>query len=89
VRVSGESFVTPLGELSSLISKAVKAETGITPEASTTGGTSDARFVKSHCPVVEFGLVGRTMHEVDERVEVANIHKLKSIYTRILTDYFA
>jgi len=89
VRVSGESFVTPLGELSSLISKAVKAETGITPEASTTGGTSDARFVKSHCPVVEFGLVGRTMHEVDERVEVANIHKLKAIYTRILTDYFA
>ena len=89
VRVSGESFVTPLGELSSLISKAVKAETGITPEASTTGGTSDARFVKSHCPVVEFGLVGRTMHEVDERVEVANIHKLKAIYTRVLTDYFA
>jgi succinyl-diaminopimelate desuccinylase len=89
VRVSGESFVTPLGELSSLISKAVKAETGIAPVASTTGGTSDARFVKSHCPVVEFGLVGRTMHEVDERVEVANIHQLKAIYTRILTDYFA
>jgi succinyl-diaminopimelate desuccinylase len=89
VRVSGESFVTPLGELSDLISKAVKAETGVTPKPSTTGGTSDARFVKSHCPVVEFGLVGRTMHEVDERVEVANIHKLKAIYTRILTDYFA
>lgn len=89
VRVSGESFVTPLGELSDLISKAVKAETGVTPKPSTTGGTSDARFVKSHCPVVEFGLVGRTMHEVDERVEVENIHKLKAIYTRILTDYFA
>ncbi len=89
IRVSGESFVTPLGELSDLISRAVKAETGVTPKASTTGGTSDARFVKSHCPVVEFGLVGRTMHEVDERVEVANIHKLKAIYTRILTDYFA
>ncbi len=89
IRVSGESFVTPLGELSDLISKAVKAETGVTPKPSTTGGTSDARFVKSHCPVVEFGLVGRTMHEVDERVEVANIHKLKAIYTRILTDYFA
>jgi succinyl-diaminopimelate desuccinylase len=88
IRVSGESFVTPLGELSNLISKAVKAETGVTPKPSTTGGTSDARFVKSHCPVVEFGLVGRTMHEVDERVEVANIHKLKAIYTRILTDYF-
>jgi succinyl-diaminopimelate desuccinylase len=89
VRVSGESFVTPLGELSDLISKAVKAETGVTPKPSTTGGTSDARFVKSHCPVVEFGLVGRTMHEVDECVEVENIHKLKAIYTRILTDYFA
>ena len=89
IRVSGESFVTPLGELSNLISKAVKAETGVTPKPSTTGGTSDARFVKSHCPVVEFGLVGRTMHEVDKRVEVANIHKLKAIYTRILTDYFA
>ncbi|MBL4751075.1 MAG: succinyl-diaminopimelate desuccinylase [Amylibacter sp.] len=88
IRVSGESFVTPLGELSDLVSKAVKAETGVTPKPSTTGGTSDARFVKSHCPVVEFGLVGRTMHEVDERVEVANIHKLKAIYTRILTDYF-
>jgi succinyl-diaminopimelate desuccinylase len=89
VRVSGESFVTPLGELSNLISNAVKAETGVTPKPSTTGGTSDARFVKNHCPVVEFGLVGRTMHEVDERVDVANIHKLKAIYTRILTDYFA
>ncbi|MFK5997227.1 MAG: succinyl-diaminopimelate desuccinylase [Rhodobacterales bacterium] len=89
VRVSGESFVTPLGELSSLISKAVQAETGVIPEPSTTGGTSDARFVKSHCPVVEFGLVGRTMHQVDERVELTNIHKLKAIYTRILTDYFA
>ena len=51
--------------------------------------TSDARFVKDHCPVVEFGLVGKTMHQVDERVEVAQIHQLKSIYTRILQDYFA
>jgi succinyl-diaminopimelate desuccinylase len=89
VQVSGESFVTPLGELSNLIAKAVKAETGVEPEASTTGGTSDARFVKSHCPVVEFGLVGKTMHQVDERVEVVQIHQLKAIYTRILTDYFA
>lgn len=89
VQVSGESFVTPLGELSAMIAKAVKDETGVTPEASTSGGTSDARFVKNHCPVVEFGLVGKTMHQVDERVEVAQIHQLKSIYTRILTDYFA
>ncbi|HBQ36776.1 MAG TPA: succinyl-diaminopimelate desuccinylase, partial [Rhodobacteraceae bacterium] len=52
-------------------------------------GTSDARFVKNHCPVVEFGLVGKTMHQVDERVEVVQIEQLKQIYTRILRDYFA
>jgi succinyl-diaminopimelate desuccinylase len=67
----------------------VQAETGITPELSTTGGTSDARFVKDHCPVVEFGLVGRTMHQVDERVEVAQIVALKAIYGRVLREYFA
>lgn len=89
VSVSGESFVTPPGPLSTMISDAVTAETGITPEMSTSGGTSDARFVKNHCPVVEFGLVGKTMHEVDERVEVAQIPVLKSIYSRILGEYFA
>ena len=89
ITISGESFLTPPGELSALIARAVHAETGITPEASTTGGTSDARFVKDHCPVVEFGLVGRTMHAVDERVEVAQIGQLKAIYGRILQDYFA
>lgn len=88
-QVSGESFVTPPGALSDLVAKAVKAETGVTPELSTTGGTSDARFVKSHCPVVEFGLVGQTMHQVDERVEIPHIHGLKAIYARILDDYFA
>jgi len=89
VQVSGESFSTAPGELSTLIATAVKAETGITPEMSTSGGTSDARFVKDHCPVVEFGLVGKTMHQIDERVEVAQIHQLKAIYTRILQNYFA
>jgi len=89
VRVSGESFVTPPGALSSLVAGAVLAETGVTPQMSTTGGTSDARFVKDHCPVVEFGLVGKTMHAVDERVEVAQIHQLKAVYGRILRDYFA
>jgi succinyl-diaminopimelate desuccinylase len=89
VKISGESFVTPPGDLSDLISRAVEAETGRKPELSTSGGTSDARFVKDHCPVVEFGLVGKTMHQVDERVEVAQIGQLKAIYTRILTDYFA
>jgi succinyl-diaminopimelate desuccinylase len=89
IRISGESFLTPPGELSALVANAVQAETGRTPELSTTGGTSDARFVKDHCPVVEFGLVGRTMHQVDERVEVAQIVALKAIYGRILRDYFA
>lgn len=89
VSISGESFLTPPGEFSALIASAVQAETGVTPVASTSGGTSDARFVKSHCPVVEFGLVGRTMHQVDERVEVAQIIALKAIYSRILRDYFA
>ena len=89
VQISGESFITPPGELSDLIANAVETETGIRPDLSTTGGTSDARFVKNHCPVVECGLVGKTMHQVDERVEVAQIHQLKSIYTRILQTYFA
>jgi succinyl-diaminopimelate desuccinylase len=89
VKVSGESFLTPPGELSALVARAVEAETGVMPEMSTSGGTSDARFVKDHCPVVEFGLVGQTMHQVDERVEVAHIHQLKAIYGRILRDYFA
>jgi len=89
VKVSGESFITPPGALSDLVAGAVQAETGVTPVLSTTGGTSDARFVRSHCPVVEFGLVGQTMHKVDECVKVAHIHQLKSIYGRILTAYFA
>ena len=89
VSVSGESFLTPPGAFTDLVAKAVQAETGVTPVASTSGGTSDARFVKEHCPVVEFGLVGQTMHQVDERVDVAQIGKLKAIYTRILQDYFA
>ena len=89
VKVSGEAFLTPPGALSALVSKAVEAETGVTPEMSTTGGTSDARFIKSHCPVVEFGLVGKTMHQVDECVPVEQIHQLKRIYGRILSDYFA
>jgi succinyl-diaminopimelate desuccinylase len=89
VRVSGESFLTPPGPLSDLVAKAVQAETGSDPVFSTTGGTSDARFVKNHCPVVEFGLPGRTMHQVDERVPVEDIRLLKQVYARILRDYFA
>ena len=89
VKISGESFITPPGDLSSMVSRAVEAVTGVTPELSTTGGTSDARFVKAHCPVVEFGLVGQSMHQVDEHVRVDHIQELKLIYTRILQDYFA
>lgn len=88
-KVSGESFLTPPGRLSDLVKASVAAETGVEPAFSTTGGTSDARFVKNHCPVVEFGLVGQTMHQVDEHVEVAHIHALKAVYGRILRDYFA
>ncbi|MBY6049054.1 succinyl-diaminopimelate desuccinylase [Vannielia litorea] len=89
VKVSGEAFLTPPGALSELVSGAVEAVTGRVPEPSTTGGTSDARFVKSHCPVVEFGLVGHRMHQVDERVRVEQIGELKAVYGRMLADYFA
>ena len=88
-KVSGESFLTPPGHLSELVANVVEAETGMRPVASTTGGTSDARFVKDHCPVVEFGLVGQTMHKVDEHVSVEHVHQLKAIYLRMLRDYFA
>jgi succinyl-diaminopimelate desuccinylase len=89
VDVSGESFLTPPGPFTGLVAEAVAAETGRRPALSTSGGTSDARFVKDHCPVVEFGLVGRTMHQVDEHVAVADIHALKRVYARVLRDYFA
>ena len=88
ITISGESFITPPGALSDLVAGAVEAETGVKPELSTTGGTSDARFVKAHCPVVEFGLVGQSMHQVDEHVRVEHIEQLKSIYTRVLRNYF-
>ena len=87
-KISGESFITPPGELSDLISEAVKKELGVTPKLSTTGGTSDARFIKDMCPVTEFGLVGQTMHAVDEKVETKQINQLKEIYYRILEAYF-
>ena len=88
IKISGESFITPPGALSDLVAGAVEAETGVQPELSTTGGTSDARFVKAHCPVVEFGLVGQSMHQVDEHVRVEHIEQLKSIYSRVLRNYF-
>ncbi|MCF8502148.1 MAG: succinyl-diaminopimelate desuccinylase, partial [Rhodospirillum sp.] len=86
--ISGESFLTPPGLLSDLISKACVAVTGREPELSTSGGTSDARFIKDHCPVAEFGLVGQTMHKVDERVPVTDLEGLTDIYLHILMSYF-
>lgn len=88
IRISGESFLTPPGALSELVAHAVQQETGRSPVLSTSGGTSDARFIKDHCPVVEFGLVGKTMHQVDECVDAAQIDQLKAVYARILQDYF-
>ncbi|MEC9434325.1 MAG: succinyl-diaminopimelate desuccinylase [Pseudomonadota bacterium] len=88
-RISGESFLTPPGRLSDLLSAAVQAEAGVTPELSTSGGTSDARFVKAHCPVAEFGLTGLTMHQTDEYAPVDEIQRLKAIYARVIADYFA
>ncbi len=87
--ISGESFVTAPGAFTDLVTRAVALETGVTPVHSTAGGTSDARFVKRHCPVVEVGLHGPTMHQVDERVEIAQVEALTRVYGRILTEYFA
>ncbi|WP_407673359.1 succinyl-diaminopimelate desuccinylase [Paracoccus caeni] len=87
--ISGEAFLTQPGPFVDLVRDVVTQETNRQPELSTSGGTSDARFVKDHCPVVEFGLVGHFMHQVDERVPVAQIHQLKTIYQRILEKYFA
>ena len=86
---SGESFLTPPGQLSDIICNSIQQELGVKPSLSTTGGTSDARFIKNICPVVEFGLVGKTMHAIDERVEISQIRNLKKVYTRILENYFA
>ncbi len=86
--VSGESFLTPPGPLSDLIASAIEAELGEAPELGTTGGTSDARFIKDACPVAEFGLRNATAHKVDERVPLAELDSLTNIYERILEGYF-
>lgn len=81
--ISGEPFLTPPGEFSQMIADAVEAETGLVPEASTTGGTSDARFLRAVCPVIEFGLCNATMHKRDEAVALADLDALGRIYARI------
>ncbi len=89
IHVSGEAFLTPPGPLSELLSEAVEAELGAVPELSTTGGTSDARFIKDHCPVAEFGLVGATMHKTDENIAIADLESLTRIYESVLERFFA
>jgi succinyl-diaminopimelate desuccinylase len=88
IKVSGESFLTPPGVLSDTISEAVQSVTGTIPKLSTTGGTSDARFIKDYCPVAEFGLVGQTMHKSNEYVNVKDLEVLTNIYTDVLERFF-
>lgn len=83
--ISGEPFLTSPGQFSQIIANAVEAETGIEPEASTTGGTSDARFLRAVCPVIEFGLCNATMHKRDEAVAIADLDALGRIYAAIAT----
>jgi len=83
------AFVTPPGAFTDLLAKAIEDVTGRRPQLSTSGGASDARFIKDACPVVEFGLVGATMHGVDERVDVADLEALSRVYERVLELYFS
>ena len=89
IRISGEAFLTQPGALSQIVAGAVAEVTGNSPDLSTTGGTSDARFIRRMCPVVEFGLVGATMHKVDEAVPIADIRALTDIYDVIVRRFFA
>jgi succinyl-diaminopimelate desuccinylase len=83
------AFLTKPDPFVTLVTEAIEAETGKRPALSTTGGTSDARFIKSYCPVVEYGVVGQTMHQVDEQVAIADLLALERITRRLMTDYFA
>jgi succinyl-diaminopimelate desuccinylase len=86
---SGPAFVTQPGPFTKMIEDTVQAVTGVSPALSTGGGTSDARFIKDHCPVVELGLTNATMHKADECMPVSDIEKLTEIYTALLDAYFA
>lgn len=88
VRVTGESFLNKDEKLAQVVTQAVQEVTGKTPVLSTTGGTSDARFIKDHCPVIEFGTTGRTAHMVNERVETKTLEGLVLVYRRLLEHYF-
>ncbi|HXM85223.1 MAG TPA: succinyl-diaminopimelate desuccinylase [Stellaceae bacterium] len=89
IRVSGESFLVPPGEVSRALTEAVKHVTGLTPDLGTGGGTSDARFIQAYCPVAEFGLVGESAHKVDERASLQDIESLTEIYRNLLELYFS
>lgn len=89
INVSGDAFLTPKGELSDLIEEAILEVTGKTVEFSTTGGTSDARFIKNYCPVIEFGLINKTIHKVNECAKVSDIILLKDIYLSIIRKFFS
>ena len=84
--ISGEAFLTPPGAFSTMLAAAIRAETGVEPELSTSGGTSDARFLKDMCPVIEFGLCNATMHKRDEAVALADLEALARIYRRLAAD---
>lgn len=86
---NGEAFICEPGKLAHTVSAAVKSVTGLTPDMSTTGGTSDARYIHHACTCAEFGLVGETMHKADERQKVADIEALADIYKNVLDGYFA
>ena len=86
--VSGESFLTKINNVTYMIRDIIKKNTKITPKLSTTGGTSDARFIRKISPCIEFGLVGKTMHKVDEAVSLKDLKKLTKIYKEILDNYF-
>jgi succinyl-diaminopimelate desuccinylase len=88
-QISGEAFLTEPGPFTDVVAGAVADVTGHPPELSTTGGTSDARFIRALCPVVEMGLVGTTMHQIDERTPVADIERLQAVYARLIERYFA
>ncbi len=86
--VSGEAFITIPNRTTKMIQNTIKKITKIKPKLSTTGGTSDARFIRKISPCVEFGLVGKTMHKVDEAVSISDLKKLTIIYKKILENYF-
>lgn len=86
---NAEAFLTKPGPFVDLVAGAVEAETGRKPQLSTTGGTSDARFIQAYCPVIEFGVVGKTMHKADERVAISDVDMLAAIYGRAIRAYFA